>query len=99
MQSRLKTCDTEGLERRLKAMIVHVPYKLHIEEGKLLPVWLHFLGFEPRGEQSTGIGRIDTVWKLPDMTVVAEIKYSAKKSLKRRGNKANPRPEILQSVL
>jgi hypothetical protein len=49
----------------------------------LLLVWLHFQGFKPRGEQPTNIGRIDVVWKLPDMTVIAEIKYSVKKSLKR----------------
>jgi hypothetical protein len=73
-------------------MIAHVPYQLHIEEEKyyhsLLLVWLHFLGFKPRGESPTNIGRIDAVWKLPDMTVVAEIKYSAKKSLKRLLNEA-----------
>ncbi|MDR1129493.1 MAG: ATP-binding protein [Prevotellaceae bacterium] len=84
MQHQLKTGDSEGLERSLKTMIARVPYQLHIEEEKyyhsLLLVWLHFMGFKPQGEISTNIGRIDAVWKLPDMTVIAEVKYSAKKS-------------------
>jgi hypothetical protein len=84
MQHQLKTGDSEGLERSLKAMIARVPYQLHIEEEKyyhsLLLVWLHFLGFKPQGEVSTNIGRIDAVWKLPEMTVIAEVKYSTKKS-------------------
>jgi hypothetical protein len=85
MQRQLKTGDSEGLERSLKAMIAKVPYQLHIKKEKyyhsLLLTWFHFLGFKPLGEISTNIGRIDMVWKLPDMTFVAEIKYSAKKKL------------------
>ncbi|MDR1222564.1 MAG: ATP-binding protein [Tannerella sp.] len=84
MQHQLKTGNSEGLERSLKAMIARVPYQLHIEEEKyyhsLLLVWLHFLGFKPQGEVSTNIGWIDAVWKLPNMTVIAEVKYSAKKT-------------------
>jgi Holliday junction resolvase-like predicted endonuclease len=44
-------------------------------------VWLYFLGFKVQGEVSTNIGRIDAVWKLSEMIVVAEVKYSADKSL------------------
>jgi hypothetical protein len=94
MQCQLKTGDSKGLEQSLQAMIAHVPYQLHIKEEKyyhsLLLVWLHFLGFKPQGEISTNIGRIDAVWKLADMTVIAEVKYSAKKSfLGRLLNKAS----------
>ena len=81
MQRQIKTGDSEGLEQSLRAMIAHVPYQLHIAAEKyyhsLLLVWLYFLGFKAQGEISTNIGRIDAVWQLPDMTVVAEVKYSA----------------------
>jgi hypothetical protein len=85
MQHELKTSDSEGLERSLRAMIARVPYQLHIETEKyyhsLLIVWFHFLGFKPQGEVSTNIGRIDMVWKLPGMTIIVEIKYSVDKTL------------------
>jgi hypothetical protein len=85
MRYQLKTGDSEGLERSLKAMIAKVPYQLHIEEEKyyhsLLLTWFHFLGFKPMGEISTNIGRIDMVWKLPGMNIVTEIKYSVDKKL------------------
>ncbi|MDR0705913.1 MAG: ATP-binding protein [Planctomycetaceae bacterium] len=80
MSRHIRNGDSEGLERNLKAMIARVPYQLHIEAEKyyhsLLLVWLHFLGFEPQGEILTNIGRMDAVWKLPDVTVVAEVKFS-----------------------
>jgi hypothetical protein len=85
MQRQLKTGDSEDLERSLQAMIAHVPYQLHVEEEKyyrsLLLVWFYFLGFKPQGEISTNIGQIDMVWKLPGMTIVAEVKYSVEKKL------------------
>jgi hypothetical protein len=34
-----------------------------------------------QGEISTNIGRIDAVWELPGITVVAEVKYSADRPL------------------
>ena len=87
MQRQIKTGDSEGLARSLRAMIAHVPYQLHMAAEKyyhsLLLVWLYFLGFKVQGEISTNIGRIDAVWQLPDMTVVAEVKYSAKRSLEK----------------
>jgi hypothetical protein len=85
MQRQIKTGDSEGLERSLRAMIAHVPYQLHIGEEKyyhsLLLVWLYFLGFKAQAEQPTNIGRIDAVWKLPELTVIAEVKYNADKPL------------------
>jgi Holliday junction resolvase-like predicted endonuclease len=85
MCRQIKTCDSEGLERSLRAMIARVPYQLHVENEKyyhsLLLVWLYFLGFKVQGEVSTNIGRIDAVWKLSEMIVVAEVKYSADKNL------------------
>jgi hypothetical protein len=41
------------------------------------------LGFEPIGEVSTNIGRIDAVLQHADMVVVAEIKYSEEKSVEK----------------
>jgi hypothetical protein len=87
MQRQIKTGDSEGLERSLRAMIAHVPYQLHIGEERyyhsLLLVWLYFMGFKAQGEVSTNIGRIDAVWQLPDMTVVAEVKYNAAQPLEK----------------
>jgi DNA-binding Lrp family transcriptional regulator len=87
MQRQIKTGDSEGLERSLRAMLAHVPYQLHIGEEKyyhsLLLVWLYFMGFKAQGEVSTNIGRIDAVWELPEMTVVAEVKYSAAQPLEK----------------
>jgi hypothetical protein len=81
MVRQIKTGDAAGLEQSLRAMIAHVPYQLHIEAEKyyhsLLLVWLYFMGFKAQGEIPTNIGRIDAVWELPDMTVVAEVKYGA----------------------
>ena len=87
MQRQVKACDSEGLARSLRAMIAHVPYQLHMAAEKyyhsLLLVWLYFLGFKVQGEISTNLGRIDAVWQLPDMAVVAEVKYRAKRSLEK----------------
>jgi Holliday junction resolvase-like predicted endonuclease len=85
MRRQIKTCDSEGLERSLRSMIARVPYQLHVKNEKyyhsLLLVWLYFLGFKAQGEPSTNIGRIDAVWKMSDLTVIAEVKYSNNKSL------------------
>jgi hypothetical protein len=46
------------------------------------------MGFTVQGEISTNIGRIDAVWQLPEMTVVAEVKYSAEHPLEKLLNEA-----------
>jgi Holliday junction resolvase-like predicted endonuclease len=85
MRRQIKTGDSEGLEQSLRSMMARVPYHLHIGREKyyhsLVLVWLYFLGFKVQAEQPTNIGRIDAVWKLPDVTVIAEVKYSADKPL------------------
>jgi Holliday junction resolvase-like predicted endonuclease len=85
MRHQIQTCDSEGLQQNLKSMIGRVPYQLHIELERyyhsLLLVWLNFLGFKVQNEISTNVGRIDAVWKLSDVTVVIEVKYSTDKSL------------------
>jgi hypothetical protein len=93
MRRQIKTCDSEGLERNLKSMIARVPYQLHVGDEKyyhsLLLVWLNFLGFKVQSEISTNIGRIDAIWKLSNMTVIIEAKYSAKKSIDQLLNEAS----------
>jgi Holliday junction resolvase-like predicted endonuclease len=46
------------------------------------------LGFDTSGEVMTNIGRIDTVLHHDGLTVVAEIKYSAKKNAEKLLNEA-----------
>jgi hypothetical protein len=85
MQQQIRTCDSEGMERSLRAMLAHVPYQLHIEQEayyhSLLLVWLYFMGFTVLGEVSTNTGRIDAVWQLPDIRVIAEVKFHAERPL------------------
>jgi hypothetical protein len=51
-------------------------------------VWMKMLGFEPQGEVPTNTGRIDSVLHHADLTVVAEIKYSAEKDAESLLNEA-----------
>jgi hypothetical protein len=87
MVRQLTSCDAAGLGRSLRTMLAHVPYQLHMEAEKyyhsLLLVWLYFMGFRVQGEISTGTGRIDAVWQLPEMTVIAEVKYSSGRALEK----------------
>ncbi|GHT49903.1 hypothetical protein FACS189440_16390 [Bacteroidia bacterium] len=51
-------------------------------------LWLKMLGFDVQGEVLTNTGRMDAVWHQPELTVVAEIKYHAKKKLNTLLNEA-----------
>jgi hypothetical protein len=42
-------------------------------------IWMRLLGFNIRAEEPNAFGRSDVVWEQPNLTVVAEIKYHAKK--------------------
>jgi hypothetical protein len=44
-------------------------------------MWMRLIGFEVRGEESNNLGRSDIVWEQPDIVVIAEIKYHAKKKI------------------
>jgi hypothetical protein len=85
MQRQIHTCDVSGFEQSLRSMLANIPYNLHIPSEayyhSLLLLWLKMLGFDVQGEVLTNIGRIDAVWHQPELTVVAEIKYHAKKKL------------------
>jgi hypothetical protein len=62
-------------------MIATVPSELHIKHEhyyhSLMLIWMRLLGFKVRAEEPNNLGRSDIVWEQPELTVVAEIKYSA----------------------
>jgi hypothetical protein len=72
--------NEDGLACVLMALF-SVPYQ--IKDGKesayhvAFQIALRALGFKIQSEVSTEQGRADAVWELPEMTVVAELKYSA----------------------
>ncbi|MDR0832720.1 MAG: ATP-binding protein [Candidatus Symbiothrix sp.] len=79
MQTQLFAHDASGLEKSLRELLAHIPYQLHIGKEayyhSLLLLWLKLLGFDVVGEVNTNNGRIDAVWKLPEHTIIAEVKY------------------------
>jgi hypothetical protein len=84
MQQHIRDCDAKSLEKDLRQMLAYIPYNLHIGQEtyyhSILLIWIKLLGFDIQGELMTNIGRIDAVWHQPGLTVVAELKYHAKKS-------------------
>jgi Holliday junction resolvase-like predicted endonuclease len=61
-------------------------------ELKRLPrlIWFFdFFGFKVQSEIPTNIGRIDAVWKLSDITVIVEVKYSVDENLDKLLNEAS----------
>jgi hypothetical protein len=84
MQRHIRECDAAGLEKDLRLMLAYIPYELHIEKEayyhSILLIWIKLLGFDIQGELMTNIGRVDAVWHQPNLTVVAELKYHAKKT-------------------
>jgi hypothetical protein len=87
MIRQIKSLDSEGFNRILKAMIAHVPSILHIAEEKyyhsLFLIWLYSLGFKIEDELLTNIGRIDAVWRMKDTIVIAELKHDRQAPLER----------------
>jgi hypothetical protein len=87
MQQQIYTCDAAGLEKNLSMLLANIPYILHGKNEayyhSMFLVWMRMIGFDPQGEEMTNIGRIDAVLHHGDLTVIAEIKYRAKKSAAR----------------
>jgi hypothetical protein len=85
MQRQIRNGDAEGLAESLRILLAKIPYTLHIQSEayyhSMLLLWMKLLGFDIHGEVTTNIGRIDAVWHQPGLTVVAEIKYHADKSI------------------
>jgi hypothetical protein len=92
MQRQIYNSDASGLEQNLRMLLANIPYILHQKNEayyhSMFLVWMKMLGFEPQGEVATNTGRIDSVLHHADLTVVAEIKYSAKKGAERLLNEA-----------
>jgi hypothetical protein len=49
---------------------------------------MRLLGFEIRAEEANNLGYSDAVWEQPNLTVVAEVKYHAKKRINTLLNEA-----------
>jgi hypothetical protein len=85
MQRQINEFDEAGFARSLEAMIATVPYDLHIPHEyyyhSLMLIWMRLLGFVIRGEEHNNMGSSDAVWEQPDLTVITEIKYHAKKTI------------------
>jgi hypothetical protein len=85
MHRQIGVGDSAGFDQNLRMLLANIPNILHKDnEGyyhSLFMLAMKMLGFEIQGEVMTNIGRIDAVMHQQDMIVIAEIKYSAKKSL------------------
>ncbi|MDR2087061.1 MAG: PD-(D/E)XK nuclease domain-containing protein, partial [Dysgonamonadaceae bacterium] len=85
MQKQIHNGDASALEQNLRLLLAHIPNILHVENEKyyhsLFLLLMKTLGFDIQGEVLTNIGRIDAVWRQSELTVVAEIKYHAEKSI------------------
>jgi hypothetical protein len=85
MQQQIADCDEAGFARSLEVMIATVPSELHVPcehyYHSLMLIWMRLLGFKIRAEEHTNIGRSDAVWEQPGLTVVAEVKYHAEKTV------------------
>jgi hypothetical protein len=83
LQRQIHNKDAAGFEQNLRILFAHIPYELHIKSEayyhSMLLMLFKMLGFDIQGQIMTNIGRIDAVWHQPELTVVAEIKYSAAK--------------------
>jgi hypothetical protein len=92
MQQQINGCDEAGFAHSLEMMIASVPSKLHIAKEfyyhSLMLIWMRMLGFRIRAEEPNNLGYSDLVWEQPGLTVVAEIKYHAKKKINTLLNEA-----------
>jgi hypothetical protein len=83
MEAQIIACDEAGFARSLEVMTATVPYGINkINEAyyhTMMLIWMRLLGFKIHGETPNDRGRADAVWEQPGVTVVAEIKYHAKK--------------------
>ncbi|MDR0566643.1 MAG: ATP-binding protein [Prevotellaceae bacterium] len=85
MQRQIAGCDAPGFAHSLEVMIAAIPYDQHIPSGhyyhSLMLLWMRLLGFKVRAEEHNNLGRSDTVWEQPGLTVVAEVKFSGEKPI------------------
>jgi hypothetical protein len=92
MQQQITNYDESGFAHSLEMMIASVPSKLHINHEyyyhSLMLIWMRLLGFKIRAEEPNNLGYSDAVWEQPDLTVIAEVKYHAKKRINTLLNEA-----------
>jgi hypothetical protein len=85
MQQQIASCNEVGFARTLEMMVATVPANLHIARESyyhsLMLLWMRLIGFEIRGEEPNNLGRADIVWEQSEISVVAEIKYHARKKI------------------
>jgi hypothetical protein len=85
IQQQISNCDESGFARTLESMIATVPSNLHYARESyyhsLMLMWMRLIGFEVYGETPNNIGRSEIVWEQPNLAVVAEIKFHAKKKI------------------
>jgi hypothetical protein len=85
MEQQINNCDEVGFTTSLEVMIATVPYELHRTDEAyyhtMRLIWMRLLGFEIHGETPNNRGRSDAVWEQKGVTVIAELKYHAKKKI------------------
>jgi hypothetical protein len=84
METQIIAGDEDSFTQSLESMIATVPYEIH-KPGEayyhaMILIWMRLIGFKIHGEVSN-LGRADAVWEQSNVTVVAEIKYHAKKKI------------------
>jgi hypothetical protein len=83
MARQITEVDEAGFAVSLESMIATVPYELHIRKEAyyhtIMLIWMRLLGFNIHGETANNLGRADAIWEQSGVTVVAELKYHAKK--------------------
>jgi hypothetical protein len=85
IKQQITNCDESGFARTLESMVAMVPSNIQIARESyyhsLMLLWMRLVGFEVRGEEPNNLGRSDIVWQQPNLAVVAEIKFHAKKKI------------------
>jgi hypothetical protein len=85
IQHQITNADATGFADSLNSLFASIPSGLHIPQEScyhsLSLMWLNLVGFKPRGEEHTSIGRLDMVWEQPNLTVIVEMKYHAKNKI------------------
>ncbi|MDR1195428.1 MAG: ATP-binding protein, partial [Endomicrobium sp.] len=83
MQRQICDGDASGLEKNLHMLLANIPYDQHVKDEayyhSLFLLIMKMLGFDIQEKSIISIGRIDAVWTQPGLTVVAELRYGARK--------------------
>jgi Holliday junction resolvase-like predicted endonuclease len=84
MLQHIHSGNAEAFANDLRRLLANIPYELHTKNERFYNAIfvsnLQLLGFNIQGQISTNIGKIDAVLQYKDVVVVAELKFSEKKS-------------------